>query len=116
LHDPSDLGLRSHTQVTWVRHPFPTPFFLGLEEDVRPKLIIIIIIITTTIIIINFTLKIKYMLFFIVIIFILILIILMNLIIFIILIIRFNLFGQILIFLNLIKKNYGFSSIVIIIF
>jgi len=42
LHDPSDLGLRSHTQVTWVRRPFPTPFFLGLEEDVRPKLIIIL--------------------------------------------------------------------------
>jgi len=83
LHDPSNLGLRSHTQVTWVRRPFPTPFSLGLEKDVRPKLIIIIIIITT-IIIIDFTLKIKYMFFFIVIIFILILIIL---------IIRFNLFG-----------------------
>jgi len=47
-----------HTQATWVRRPFPAPSLLGLEGDVRLKLIIIIIII------INFILQIKSMVLF----------------------------------------------------
>jgi hypothetical protein len=35
-----DLSLCScHSQVTWIRCTFPTPSSLGLEGDVRPKLI-----------------------------------------------------------------------------
>jgi len=111
LQDPRDLNLWScHSQATWIRCTFPTPSFLGLERDVRPKLITITITTTTTTAAtIDFTLKIKYMFFSIVIIFIVNLIILMNLII-------FNLFAQVLIFFNLKKKMYGFSSMVIIIF
>jgi hypothetical protein len=93
LQDSWDLSLRScYSQAPWVRCTFLTPSFLGLEGDVKPKLIIIIIII---IIITDFTLKIKSIFFLIVIIFI------VNLIIFIILIIIFNLFVQVLIFFNL---------------
>jgi hypothetical protein len=86
LQDPRDLGLHpSHTQETWVGCPFPAPSYLGLEGDVKSKLIII-----TTII--YFILEIKSIFFLIVIIFISNLIILMSLIIFIILIIISNLF------------------------
>jgi len=60
LQNPSDLSLRPcHTQTTWVRRPFPSSIFLGMERDVLPKLIIII-----TIIIIDFILKIKSMFFY----------------------------------------------------
>jgi hypothetical protein len=92
LQDSWDLSLRScYSQAPWVRCTFLTPSFLGLEGDVKPKLIIIIIIIIIT----DFTLKIKSIFFSIVIIFI------VNLIIFIILIIIFNLSVQVLIFFNL---------------
>jgi len=45
-----------YTQATWARHPFLASSFLGLEGDVRSKLIIIIIII-------DFIIQIKYMFF-----------------------------------------------------
>jgi hypothetical protein len=74
LQDPRDLGLRScHTQATWVRRPFPTPSFLGIDGDPWPKLIIIIIIIIIIILVvvvvvaatvIDFSLQINFMFFF----------------------------------------------------
>jgi len=97
LQDPRDLGLRScHTQATWVRRPFPTPSFLGIDGDPWPKLIIIIIIIIILVVVvvaaatvIDFSLQINFMFFFpIVMIFISNLIILMNIIIFIIIILN----------------------------
>jgi len=75
LQDPRDLSLHSyHSQATWVKCPFLAPSFLGLQGNVKPKLIIIIII--------DFTFQIKSMFFFIVLKFILnliILIIILNL-------------------------------------
>jgi len=76
-----------HTQAAWIRRSFLVPSFLGLEGNVRPKLLTI-----TTTTTIDFTIQIKSI-FFIVIIFISNLIILENLIIFIILIIILNLFS-----------------------
>ena len=68
LQDPRDLGLRScHTQATWVRRPFPTPSFLGIEGDPWPKIIIIIIIILVVVVeaaSIDFALQINFMFFF----------------------------------------------------
>jgi hypothetical protein len=87
------------TQGTWVRCTFPTPNFLGLEGDARPKLLT-----TTTTTTTDFILKIKSIFFPTVIIFIVNLIILMNLIIIIIIII--NLYVQVLIFFNLFLKQY----------
>jgi hypothetical protein len=88
------------TQGTWVRCTFPTPNFLGLEGDARPKLLTTT---TTT----DFTLKIKSIFFPTVIIFIVNLIILMNLIILLIIII-INLYVQVLKFFNLFLKNIWF--------
>ena len=51
-----------HSQATWVRCTFPDPSILGLQGDVRPKLIIIIKIKIITKI--DFTFKIKSFFFF----------------------------------------------------
>jgi len=52
---PKRNGFGCGTQEKWIL--MPDPSFLGLERDVRPKLIIIIIII-------DFTLQIKFIIFF----------------------------------------------------